>query len=264
MAPLLDWVFPDLTAQFAHPGDFPGRVPLGVYRIGDLWFATLPGEFTTVMGRRVAQGVAGCTPATPDSVNLIGLANEYVSYFSTPEEYEAQDYEGASTLYGPDSGPWIARNLASLAATVSQRAERASPLCFGYTVRPRRTFGFGDLGEPPLRHDDGLPSVLVDDKHHLLRNLPHVEWMEPRIELAALRTGCRSAVPFLRVRNERGDIAADSNGLQLVTVALRADSDHVLWTAIWLIDLGVPTGTYTCFAIHADGEHEIGRCCVPP
>lgn len=30
-----------------------------------------------------------------------GLANIYTSYVTTPEEYEIQRYEGASTIYGP-------------------------------------------------------------------------------------------------------------------------------------------------------------------
>ena len=31
----------------------------------------------------------------------IGLANEYIGYVATREEYAAQGYEGASTIYGP-------------------------------------------------------------------------------------------------------------------------------------------------------------------
>src|SRR5206468_2868321 len=33
-------------------------------------------------------------------VVLAGLANEYIQYFTTPQEYDAQHYEGGSTLYG--------------------------------------------------------------------------------------------------------------------------------------------------------------------
>lgn len=34
-------------------------------------------------------------------VIIAGLSNLYTSYIATPEEYEIQRYEGASTLYGP-------------------------------------------------------------------------------------------------------------------------------------------------------------------
>jgi neutral ceramidase len=34
-------------------------------------------------------------------VILAGLSNIYTSYITTPEEYQVQRYEGASTIYGP-------------------------------------------------------------------------------------------------------------------------------------------------------------------
>jgi neutral ceramidase len=44
-----------------------------------------------------------------------GYANEYASYFTTPEEYGAQHYEGGTTVYGPASGPFLTGSLADLA-----------------------------------------------------------------------------------------------------------------------------------------------------
>jgi len=34
-------------------------------------------------------------------VVISALANTYVDYITTPEEYNVQRYEGASTIYGP-------------------------------------------------------------------------------------------------------------------------------------------------------------------
>jgi neutral ceramidase len=88
-----------MIRHLAHP---PDRAQIGIYQLGSIALATLPGEFTVVMGRRTASAIARHLNPTPDRVLLIGLANEYISYFPTPEEYDAQHYEGAATLYGPN------------------------------------------------------------------------------------------------------------------------------------------------------------------
>ena len=36
-------------------------------------------------------------------VVIAGLSNVYTHYITTPEEYQAQRYEGGSTLYGPNT-----------------------------------------------------------------------------------------------------------------------------------------------------------------
>lgn len=60
----------------------------------------LPGEFTTMSGRRVRKTIrAGQTSNI--NVILAGLSNIYTSYVTTPEEYQLQRYEAASTIYGP-------------------------------------------------------------------------------------------------------------------------------------------------------------------
>ena len=43
------------------------------------------------------------TPGQQAYVTISGLATSYSSYVTTFEEYQAQRYEAASTLYGPDT-----------------------------------------------------------------------------------------------------------------------------------------------------------------
>ncbi|XP_063536050.1 neutral ceramidase [Cydia strobilella] len=77
----------------------PKIVSCSVARIGGLFLAAVPGEFTTMSGRRlrrVVQRVAG-----GGRVVLAGLSNIYSDYIATPEEYQAQRYEAASTIFGP-------------------------------------------------------------------------------------------------------------------------------------------------------------------
>lgn len=81
----------------------PKVVPTQVFQIGDLMIAGMPGEFTTMSGRRVRRTIreaAANNKATP-TVILAGLSNIYTSYVATPEEYQMQRYEAASTIYGP-------------------------------------------------------------------------------------------------------------------------------------------------------------------
>ncbi len=97
--------------------DFPTMLTLQTIQINELLLVTVPGEMTTEMGQRVKQASLEAAQLMDERVKqvaVVGLANQYVSYFTTPEEYALQHYEGASTLYGPASGPFIAVRLARL------------------------------------------------------------------------------------------------------------------------------------------------------
>ena len=45
--------------------------------------------------------LAELAPVGVQTIVVAGLVNDYVHYLTTREEYAAQQYEGASTLYGP-------------------------------------------------------------------------------------------------------------------------------------------------------------------
>jgi neutral ceramidase len=74
----------------------PQVLPGQVMRLGSLVVAALPSEPTTVAGRRIRRAVA-----RGDEVVVVqGYANAYAGYVVTPEEYDEQHYEAASTLFG--------------------------------------------------------------------------------------------------------------------------------------------------------------------
>lgn len=83
----------------------PKIVPTQLFQVGDVVFAALPGEFTTMSGRRVRDTIRDSAlqldPNSDTQVILAGLSNIYTSYVTTPEEYEMQRYEAASTIFGP-------------------------------------------------------------------------------------------------------------------------------------------------------------------
>jgi len=52
-----------------------------------------------VAGRRVELAALAALGGV-SSASLIGYAGDYAGYYTTPEEYMHQHYEGAHTLYG--------------------------------------------------------------------------------------------------------------------------------------------------------------------
>jgi neutral ceramidase len=120
----------------------PTAVPLTAARIGDRLVVTVPGEATAELGRRTRAAVLTATRGgAVRRVVLAGYANEYASYFTTPEEYEAQHYEGGTTVYGPASGPFLSASLADLASRLTQRRPAPVPYPFDPTMGLRPTAG---------------------------------------------------------------------------------------------------------------------------
>ncbi|MGQ5524440.1 neutral/alkaline ceramidase [Chitinimonas sp. PSY-7] len=78
----------------------PEVLPLSIARIGQLAIVAGPGEFTIMSGRRIRETVASALHLPVGNVIFAGYTNAYAGYVATPEEYDAQHYEGASTHFG--------------------------------------------------------------------------------------------------------------------------------------------------------------------
>ena len=134
------WVPLNLSALLENIAKLPKRTGIGVYGLGQTTIATLPGEFSTMLGRQIADSIAAAA-GTNERVLFIGLANEYVSYFTTEPEHDAQHYEGASMLYGPGSGQRIEQSLVDLGANLGQAPLRAIPQKYSYDAGAKKKFG---------------------------------------------------------------------------------------------------------------------------
>ncbi|HEV2815075.1 MAG TPA: neutral/alkaline non-lysosomal ceramidase N-terminal domain-containing protein, partial [Solirubrobacteraceae bacterium] len=113
-------------------GSIPKAVPLLALRIGDRVIGSIPGEMTAGMGERVKEAMAaaagpGVTPV------LSGLANEFLQYFVTPEEYDRQHYEGGSQLYGRLAANLVKVQLADLVRRMGANEPAPEP----YAADPR-------------------------------------------------------------------------------------------------------------------------------
>ena len=119
---LLDDWFGNLPNRLAVSSGLPSYAQVSVFRVGDRLIGTLPAEATTTAGRRMREQMIDTARARGLDVSnalIMGLTNGYVEYITTAEEYTAQFYEGASTLYGPGEAALFGRTLARLTAQVS-------------------------------------------------------------------------------------------------------------------------------------------------
>nr|ADK88944.1 putative ceramidase [Bovicola ovis] len=89
------------TGRIDFPFEWqPKIVSTQLGRIGNLAIACVPGEFTTMSGRRMREAMKEVFGQNMNVV-IAGLCNTYSDYITTFEEYQAQRYEAGSTLYGP-------------------------------------------------------------------------------------------------------------------------------------------------------------------
>jgi neutral ceramidase len=111
-----------------NPPWSPDVLPLQILRIGNLALVGVPFEMTTVAGRRLRKTVLErLAPAGVEEVVIAGLANAYSGYLATREEYARQDYEGASTHFGP----WTLAALQQEAAKVADALRTGEPVPSG-------------------------------------------------------------------------------------------------------------------------------------
>jgi hypothetical protein len=110
--------------------------------VGERLIGTIPGEMTVDMGRRVRAALTKAAPLGVSGVQLSGLANEYLSYFVTPEEYDAQHYEGGSTMYGREASVLLQEELVKLVGQLRAGTPAAPP----YAADPRN--GVVDTAAP--------------------------------------------------------------------------------------------------------------------
>ncbi|AII06485.1 neutral/alkaline ceramidase [Rhodococcus opacus] len=96
-------------------GWVPHVLKIQIIRIGGVYVVGGPAEFTIVSGLRIRRTVADRLGVPLENVIFQGYANSYASYCTTPQEYDAQQYEGGSTLFGRYTLPAYQQGFAALA-----------------------------------------------------------------------------------------------------------------------------------------------------
>lgn len=76
---------------------YPQRTWLSAVSIGDILMLTVPGEASTQVGYDLRNTVTALGHADPW---ILGLANDYMAYFTTRDEYGEVAYDSCSSLFG--------------------------------------------------------------------------------------------------------------------------------------------------------------------
>jgi hypothetical protein len=240
--PQLPWYIRKFARLVTNPGAFPHSLPVTVARLGDLVsIVAVPFEVTTLAGSRLRSRLLPSQRSR--AVLLVGLANEYLSYLATPEEYLAQEYEGASTVFGRSQAT-VVEHLVSIVANRLQScaAPDPQPVTVPATKYP--------LGIPPIiplgpqlfdqrRNlvEEGLEPFIPDSTGRLRFDYPRFEWDESSIPDFTAQdrevTIYESTGAGWRPVCVNG-VREDDAGLNLLTVLTEARGSLRNWSAIWL------------------------------
>jgi neutral ceramidase len=254
----------NLSDHLAPPDAFPTRLPFVVAALGDFTLAAVPFELSTAE----TQAIHDRLSLPRGRLEIIGLANEYASYCATRDEYWAQDYLGASTLWGPSQGRYVECRLAELLARREGELALTVPgqRYFPGTA-PIRPFG-PSFDEGVSQPDDGLGDILRDRSRLPALGLPWFSWSEAPARGAtpaqpAGREG-RSVTIWTRSGDRWSPLGQpsaprwpeDDRGDGFLTIHLGEDR----WSALWLRP--VATAIDGTFAFVVSGP--MGTVCSAP
>ncbi|MEZ0367177.1 neutral/alkaline non-lysosomal ceramidase N-terminal domain-containing protein [Mycobacterium sp. pUA109] len=217
------------------------RAPVQLLRIGQLYLIGIPAEVTIVAGLRLRRTVAGIVGAELRDVLVAGYSNGYLHYVTTPEEYDAQRYEGGSTMFGRWELPALQQVVSGLAAAMRDGRPvpgGAPPVDLSHRRRPRpRTAADASVGG--RRYGDILEA-------------PHARY-HPGATVRAVFAGAhpnndlRRGDSYLRVQREtdRGWITVADDGDWSTTFRWhRARRRASVITVTWTVPADTPPGRY--------------------
>ena len=98
-----------------------------VVRVGDRLLLGAPGEPSVEMGRRFEEAVRPQLPPGVRDPVVVGLANDYMGYLTTPEEYQMQHYEGGHTVFGLWTSLLVRDSLVALSRSLAMGEPAPEP-----------------------------------------------------------------------------------------------------------------------------------------
>ena len=144
---------------------FPHQMFFQTIQIDDVLLIALPYEATQESGIRIAKEckdkLAAANKNDLQYFPVISVANGYFGYVTTPEEYSIQRYEGGHTLYGPQTQPFLARQVSKLAMEMGQDSLKKNfPEKWSYNLKMKR-FTYGKALEGTKRNTITDPSFVA-------------------------------------------------------------------------------------------------------
>lgn len=150
----------------------PAIVPIQMLRLGKLIILAVPGEFTTMAGRRLRESVKETLISNSKGefdeethVVIAGLTNTYSQYIATFEEYKQQRYEAASTLYGPHTLSAYIQEFEKLAKAMAKGEKIVfkgpSPPDLSSVLLKVQLGPFGDSPPPHTNFGDMKQDIII-------------------------------------------------------------------------------------------------------
>ena len=278
----------NLTFLVAHPCYYAETIPLSYVRLqgkdgSRLNFGVLPAELTRTAWWRIERAMAA---RNEGRVLPIGLANEYIGYVATREEYAAQAYEGASTIYGPSTAEVLQAKLLDLTQGLHEPVGKGTDVeaAIFYPDRASGERSFGpEEDEMRAAHgdpDEALENLTLDEDGLPERHWPRFEWSEDGIDDWA--AGARRVEIFQHGSARAADDDSGPNiltvyvnptdrtahepkatiqlfkGLPLVKALAKSGTQsnpkNRRWTAIWLAPKATPDDDYYFSVTPAGGS----------
>ena len=211
----------------AAPAPWMPTLELQALRVGDRLLLGIPGEPSVETGRRVrAAALASAPPGLADAA-IVGLANGYHGYFTTPEEYDQQHYEGGHTVFGKYTSLLVQHGHGDLAQTLAVPRPRPAPT------------GGGNAPVAAPVGDGGTAGTIVTQPAALVQRMQTVEvaWTG-----GLLGRDRPVGAPFVRVERETagGWTTVDDDLGHRIVWWQRGQT----YGARWDLDAALPTGRY--------------------
>jgi neutral ceramidase len=210
----------------------PRVVPIGLYEIGNLLIVSLPGEFSTVLGRHLRDSLAKTSIGKNKVTLFSGLGNEYLSYFTTEEEYDKQQYEGASMLYGKYAGKIINHTIVKAA----ERFDSAVSLPKSTTFLP------GIKKDVPIDHlsTEADPQKFLGCFLITAQRYARIDWEDDPLKIpddsSMLSAQINPEITFNFKNLKAGnDSLSNRNSIDIITFVRAASKTGSKWSAYWLI-----------------------------
>ena len=96
---------------------FPEQTSIGAYKLGELLIVGAPGEMIAELGMEIKKKLKEHGINYPV---IGGLANQWVSYILSEEEYEKSGYEASVSFYGKELGNVIVKGMLDTAIPISK------------------------------------------------------------------------------------------------------------------------------------------------
>jgi neutral ceramidase len=213
-------------------GSIPQAIPFSVMQIGDRLLATVAGEPTVGVGDMLRQAIGQVVAGHGISrVVVVGYANGYTDYFTTPAEYEIQAYEGGSTVYGRNSALVLRDTLVDLA----RRLVNGQPAPTPYPFDPNDGVHVGSAG-----YGSGAASGTATSQPSTTQRLAHATFVWSGGANGIDRPADRAFVSVQRRVHRRWVPFTTDLGLEIAWLS----SPNGQYSASWEPPLSTPTGTY--------------------